>query len=345
MINIYQIIIIGLFQILMINPLHKLLIQIYYKNINRPYSDTDNNESFKSLGMPSGHSETVVIIMMLLYFNNYINLNVALFMIFFICLQRLFTNTHSFYQVIIGCLTGFIMTFIYFKLMNSFLNCLIFIIIYIISLILILINKIDYEIKNTPTPEWVDKSLYDIIAYKKKSLKITKIFYLIIFYYLNNSALFCSWSNLEKKLDIIIDKIKDKKIDVIIGVKTGGAILAKYLSQKLNIPYDFIKISFDLNKCVKTPSEEIYFHVIKNVKSFDNYICEDIKLDISNKNILVIDELIATGKSMNYINYYLKNIKKTNNIINACISSHMNSNEIIKATDDVYIYWPWGYDN
>jgi hypothetical protein len=138
--------------------------------------------------MPSGHSETVVIIMMLLYFNNYINLNVALFMIIFICFQRFFTHTHSFHQVIIGCLTGSIMTFIYLKLMNSFLNCLIFIIIYIISLISILINKIDYEIKNTPTPEWVDKSLYDIIAHKKKSSFLSKIFYLIIFYYLERCA-------------------------------------------------------------------------------------------------------------------------------------------------------------
>ena len=137
MIKINHIFIITLFHIIFINPYEKLLVQKYYKTINRPYIKK-KCEKFNSLGMPSGHAESIVIIMMLLYFNNYINLNVAIFMIIFICLQRIFSYMHSLNQVLIGCLFGLIMSIIYYKL-NSFIYSLIFIIIYIFILKILLI--------------------------------------------------------------------------------------------------------------------------------------------------------------------------------------------------------------
>lgn len=129
MINIYEILIITLFHIIFINPLEKLLVQKYYKTINRPYIKI-KCEKFNSLGMPSGHAESTTVIMMLLYLNNYINLNVALFMIIFVSLQRVFSFMHCIKQVLMGFFIGLIMSFIYNKL-NSFINCLIFIFIYI----------------------------------------------------------------------------------------------------------------------------------------------------------------------------------------------------------------------
>lgn len=129
MLNIYQIFIISLFHIIFINPFEKLLVQKYYKTINRPYIKI-KCEKFNSLGMPSGHAETTTIIMLLLYFNNYINLNIAIFMILFISLQRVFTFMHSLNQVLLGSLIGFIMSIIYYNL-NSFINSLVFIIFYI----------------------------------------------------------------------------------------------------------------------------------------------------------------------------------------------------------------------
>ena len=80
--------------------------------------------------MPTGHAETTTIMMMLLYYNNYINLNVAIFMIIFISLQRVFSFMHSLNQVLLGCLIGLIMSYIYYNL-NSFNYSLIFIFIYI----------------------------------------------------------------------------------------------------------------------------------------------------------------------------------------------------------------------
>lgn len=137
--NLFNIFIISLFHIIFINPLEKLLVQKYYKTINRPYIKT-KNEKFETLGMPSGHAESTTVFMMLLYLNNYINLNVAIFMIFFISSQRFLSFMHSFNQVFIGFLSGLIMTFIYYKL-NSFSLILIFLIIYINSLIILLLIK------------------------------------------------------------------------------------------------------------------------------------------------------------------------------------------------------------
>lgn len=247
---------------------------------------------------------------------------------------------HDLQQILVGFLFGLILSLIYYKL-NSISLIIIFIIIYFNILIYLIINKIDYYIQNEPIPEWVDKSLYEILEKKKNINYIYKCFYLIMGYFINNPVIFCSWKEIENNLDIIINKIKLKniKIDIVIGIKTGGAILSKYIANKLNIPYDFIKISHDKNKCIKSSYEEINFHLSKNIKNYDMIICEDIKIDIENKNILLVDELIFTGKTINFISNYLINNKKANNINVACINNIYNKdNNIISSTESNYNY-------
>lgn len=123
--------------------------------------------------MPSGHAETVIILCVLLYLNNYISCEIAYFTIFITCLQRIISLMHTFNQVIIGCILGLIMTLIYYKL-GSFIYCLLFLFIYLNILLYLIIKKIDDKI-NEPIPKWVDKSLYNIIEKKRNINYIYKL--------------------------------------------------------------------------------------------------------------------------------------------------------------------------
>lgn len=70
----YKIILLFIIQILIFNPLEKIAIQLNYKTINRPHIDY-YYQSFHCLGMPSGHAESITILMILSYLYNYINLH------------------------------------------------------------------------------------------------------------------------------------------------------------------------------------------------------------------------------------------------------------------------------
>ena len=67
------------------------------------------------------------------------------------------------------------------------------------------------------------------------------------------------------------------------------------------------------------------------------------------KNIILIDELVSSGKTMNEAYNYLQNIKNVNDIYTVSVALEKN-----RYTKDLYIdnvingvvlIWPWGYDN
>ena len=119
---------------------------------------------------------------------------------------------------------------------------------------------------------------------------------------------------LELELDHITDKIKQKNIkyDAIIGIKTGGAIISGYLSEKLKIPNYKIKITTIANNCNKQISGTILTHIDKYVfkNKQTHKICETIDNNLYNKNVILIDETIGSGNTINAAIDYLLDEKK-----------------------------------
>lgn len=349
--NIYYIVILCLLQGFIINPLEKVFFQTYFNNkecIYRPNAKLKNKNEFNSLGMPSGHAETIVIFCLLLYLNNYISLHIAFIIIFIICIQRIIAYMHTFEQVIYGCIMGFILGFIYFKL-QSFEICLLFILYYVNILMFLIIYKIDNEI-NKRIPKWVDESLYPIIRKKKNVEYKYKVYSLVLSIHLKffkQRTLFCSWDLLENDMDILIKKLKYKNIDVIIGIKSGGAIITKYIAEKLNIPYSYIKISRDIYQCKKTPLNGTIYDIEKRINNFKYSICEDINIDVdvTNKTVLILDEQIDTGTTTEFVKQYLLEKKSAKKVIIGAIRAPKEKKNVIKVSSNYYAIWPWGYDN
>lgn len=164
---------------------------------------------------------------------------------------------------------------------------------------------------------------------------------------------FMTWQELEQHLDIIVNTIRNsgKKYDVVVGIKTGGVVISDYISKKLNLPNHKIKLTNSKYKCNKKPFNAIDSIISKHLE-FDSLkydICEGISDDLENKNIILIDENITTGKTMEESHNYLLNYKKVNNIYPVCISFLKNFYKgklpINYVTNIHSVIWPWGYDN
>jgi hypoxanthine phosphoribosyltransferase len=348
------VILICLYHYLFQNGIEKLFLDTYlnYFVIKRPLErciDNTNGHNLNCIGMPSGHAETITIFSLLLYFYKIIPLWLCILLIICVSMQRVIFKFHTTFQVIIGIFMGILYTCLYKYFNLSFISFLIvFLFGFILALFIIYnINKKVYE----PIPNWVSKEMYNSINKKQNSTFYFKISIVYLSAFLQKRV-YLSWNQLEYYLDNIIDNIKNSgiKYDGIVGIKTGGAILSDYISKKLNIKNYKIKLLRSEYKCNKKTYHE-YFDFIqrKILNNLGEYIiCEGINDNLENKNIILIDELVSTGKTMNESINYLKNEKKVKNITPYTITLLKNykyKEHINHILDLRILVWPWGFEN
>jgi hypoxanthine phosphoribosyltransferase len=213
------------------------------------------------------------------------------------------------------------------------------------------INKIDTEVYG-PIPDWVDKNMLPSIYQKQNTSYIFKISNIFCNSFLQQRT-FVNWVELEQYLDIIIDRIKETRInfDCVVGIKTGGAIISDYISKKLNLPNYKIKVSRSEYSCNKKPihtiNDIVQKRLLKNLDKFD--ICKEIDTDLTDKNIILIDELVSSGFTMKKTLDYLKYNKKANIIYPTSVSFlkglFLNNFDFNYVIPYIVFIWPWGYDN
>lgn len=339
---------VNLFIILLIhyfvtNVFEKIFVQQYITENKRP--DLKEDRSVSSLGMPSGHVETTTILCLILVFYNVISIQVAIFIIIIMAFQRVLSRRHTPEQTLMGFFMGILYTIIHICTDISLYSIAI---LFIINLILIgfIESKIVSKMKHVP--EWVNEELLATIE-KKQSDKIanfieiafTPIFHDKIFYY--------TYKDLEADLDVFIEKIKSQKIDCIVGIKTGGAILASYIAKKMKKPCYFIKPQNKKFMCNKNDfslsSKTIIYYTRYYTSQKDKNdieMCEIITDNIENKNILLIDESVGSGSTMNAGIEYLYKEKGVSKVNSYIFEKNSKFNNVIHDNINV---WSWGFDN
>jgi hypoxanthine phosphoribosyltransferase/membrane-associated phospholipid phosphatase len=352
---IFCIFVICLYHFTIQNGLEKIFFETYfdYHDVKRPLlrcASRLNGQNTSCIGMPSGHAETITLLTSLLYLYKFIPFWACLLLIFCFSGQRIISNMHTLYQVIAGIFIGYRYALIY-KYFD--LSIYSFLIIFIIGLLLALlcIYKIDKQIYG-PIPQWVNTEMIESIKKKQNAPLYSKI----VSIYANaiiQDRTHISWPQLGKYLDIIIERIKQtgQQYNAVVGIKTGGAIISDYISQKLELPNYKVKLSRSEYNCNKQPYNLITDIINKNV--FHNYgkytVCEGIDDNLQGKNVILVDELVSSGKTMCETYKYLKNIKNVNNIYSTSIALYkqrykgdININYVLPNT---VVIWPWGYDN
>ena len=354
---IFAIILIAVYHFVIHNGLEKIFFETHYGSnydtIRRPLkkcSEKTCNNPLKCIGMPSGHAETITIVALLLYNYEIIPLWVCLTLIFIISSQRVTSGMHTLGQVFAGMSVGLL----YYEIYKYFdLSPYSYIIVFLIGLSLsyLSVMKVDNKIQGV-LPDWIDKTMLDNINKKRNSPLYSKIQEIYINSIVQGKT-FMTWQELEQNLDIIVNNIRNsgKKYDAVVGIKTGGAIISDYISKKLDLPNYKIKLTNSKYKCNKKPFNAID-SIISNQMEFDSQtydICEGISDDLENKNIILIDENVSSGKTMEESYNYLLNYKKVNNIYPVCVSFLENfykgKIKINYATNIHPVIWPWGYDN
>jgi len=341
-----------------INGLEKTMFDIYFpsnKEFLRPSSECTGiiNPPIKCLGMPSGHVEIATIICCALYSLNYISIYVLILLIILTGLQRIVSQRHTISQTIMGFIFGIFYSCIYLSTTSSYKKiffCLLFIFVYVN----VLVFKADYLLAQK-IPEWVDKEMIPSIYKKRNVPYYLKFISAFVPSFQQDRFIYMNWNELESYLDKIIEDIKKTNIhfNAVVGIKTGGAIISDYISKKLGIENYKMKVSNKKYNCNKKPENffENYMEMYINNNEPDYMVCEGIHNEISGKNIILIDELVSSGKTMNTAISYL--ISKNARVIypttimvskKAKIEGQIKLHSLL-TTDYMNAIWPWGYDN
>ena len=198
--------------------------------------------------------------------------------------------------------------------------------------------QLEKYFENDSPPDIIKNDNYINSIYKnKKESKIgfVEIYCLLTspFYHkLNTNQIY--WNDFNNHISIMANNIKNSstKIDYIIGIESGGAFVAKFLSYQFNINPLYIKASkYDEGKA------------FENTK-----IIERSNLnDIYNKNILIVDDQIMSGNTIIVIKNYINNNYKPKLIktgILYCSNEKKDKFNIDFNGQDFGIYKsPWGW--
>lgn len=331
---------------------HWFILNITLKNVyqfwiskdKRP-SSKDTDKSMWALGMPSGHVETTTIICLTLVYYYNLPLKMALLVIFTMALQRIATKKHSVEQTVAGFLLGCLYGLIYIKTNYSLASVGIMLLINVIYIAL-LEAKITEKMKKIP--DWVDPVLLPIIK-KKQNIsyvdKLLEIYTKISIEKMSGrNILYYEWSFLEEGMDMFISKFDWNTIDVIVGIKTGGAIISNYISKKVDKLCYYVKPQHKKYKCNKTDanfiSKVITRGVYTNVSDYE--LCEILEENVEGKRILLIDDLICSGKTIKYTKNYLYKNKNALEVFPLIYEKNTSYPYISK---DMPLLMPWGYES
>lgn len=147
-----------------------------------------------------------------------------------------------------------------------------------------------------------------------------------------NEELKLSWSDVEQAVNIIINRIGDKKYDYVIGIANGGLIPATLIAKKLGL------------KTMSVGVESYNEKQIKNLTLWSEinkiwYIQQQYGL------CLLVDDISDSGKSFNFIkNTYLKNeeiLCDTASLVVKPKTTFMPDYFAMSINTDVWVKFPW----
>ena len=147
---------------------------------------------------------------------------------------------------------------------------------------------------------------------------------------------YLSWDRIEKMCIQISEEIKAKnvRIDKIIAVSRGGLIPARIISGLLN------------NKNLSTI--RVTFYTKPGVTKDKPHLAEDLSTDVTDKHVLVVDDVVESGKTLFLTNNYLLERGAKKVITAALLDKYVDGKEkamvpdfFSERIDNKWIVYPW----
>ena len=147
-----------------------------------------------------------------------------------------------------------------------------------------------------------------------------------------NDELKLSWSDVEQAVNIILNRIGNKKYDYVIGIANGGLIPATLIAKKLGLKTMSVGVESYNNRDIKNLTLWSEINKIWYIQQH-NDIC------------LLVDDISDSGKSFNYVkNSYLKNqeiLCDTASLVVKPKTTFMPDYFAMNVHTDTWVKFPW----
>ena len=196
-------------------------------------------------------------------------------------------------------------------------------------------------------PPWFDKNLqhhFKLKVDKEKKVysKFNNVVYLFLYccYALIHNKkfhLFLNWNDIENSINHCLNNVN--KCDIVIGIKSGGAYITKYIAEQKQLPYDYIKTDRNVG-FTKLIGRGIFKS--GKIQKTDYIIKEIPSLDVTNRRVLLVDDAVLSGGTMKTVENFLyeKGAKK---VIKFVLHGHNNKDICMCANKSVIFAGPWGF--
>lgn len=302
-------------------------------------------------GMPSGHCETAALLATLGCVSGLFPfpfpVYAGLLIVVVVALQRVLSSMHTVPQVLVGSLLGLLYGLLYHK--TSLLVSLCVPIVLVVTTVALITRRHE----RSAVPDWVPSEMLADMAAKRSQTP----FFVRCMGYVNGIRLgseygALTWTDLEGLLARLCDAIPISfRVDLVVGVKTGGAILAGYLSRHYDVPYAFVKLKRRREACdvlggVRSLGDTVTEALAGNDGGFT--ICEaPAASDVRGRNVLLVDESVVSGGTLGAARAFLESSGAASVLVAtvAVVASNVTSGVVdVSLTNSVYV-WPWSFDN
>ena len=211
---------------------------------------------------------------------------------------------------------------------------------------------INHITQSQSIPIWFDESLQSLLTSKvKESVSEADYNNILVYFvfYLNFKDLNTpnkirgdpSWSFLEK----MMNKIKfpeDYKPDIIIGIKSGGALIANYIAKKLGVKeIDYIKIkkykAGDIAQIIKCGLSTKYGDKATIISEYPQKC-------LFHKKVLIVDDSVGFGSTLKKAREFIYTLG-AKDVRTATITCLKDFSLVDYSTECKYMMiWPWGID-
>lgn len=217
------------------------------------------------------------------------------------------------------------------------------VIIAVVILILILVQSVcvcrrlrseTIDMSNEDTPKWLTG--YPLTVYKHK-INVSPGINEVVAYQVgsikpNFTTKRMSWKEFENTLNTV----DLQSYDVIIGIASGGAIMAQYLASISELPVSYIKIKHYADSNIISRISKII-----HKKKLTVQVIDEIP-DLTNKRVLVVDDFSFSGNTLLTAVSWVKDHGGIPTTI--VLSDGGSSTADISLNDKLSIGTPWGYD-
>ncbi|MGZ3925159.1 MAG: phosphoribosyltransferase [Flavisolibacter sp.] len=98
-----------------------------------------------------------------------------------------------------------------------------------------------------------------------------------------------SWEDIQTRMKTIVF---DEPFDMIVAIANGGIVPAAMLNQRLQLPVELLKINYrDATQKPQYPAPRLL---------------TDISFDVKDKKVLLVEDRVKTGATVNYAKELLK---------------------------------------